>query len=200
MSRRLVVDVFVEDHAHEVLLLAMLRRLTDSEGCQVQPRIRSARGGHGKAIDEMRRVQEILQQGMTGEKMPDLFLVGIDGNCTTSTEKRREIREQSLAQFGDLLVIACPDPHIERWFMADPDSFHTVVGVRPNVGKEKCRRDHYVQMLAAAVREAGNPATLGGIEFADELVAAMDLYRAAKNDAALGLFLDDLRAALRAAK
>ena len=59
MSRRLVVDVFVEDHAHEALLLAMLRRLGASEDCQVQPRIRSARGGHGRAIDEMRRVQEI---------------------------------------------------------------------------------------------------------------------------------------------
>ena len=194
----MVVDVFVEDHAHEALLLAFLDRVSKLEGRQIRPRIRSARGGHGKALDEMHRVQEVLLKGMTGEGMPDLFLVGIDGNCTSANEKRRQIRERSLDEFADRLVMACPDPHVERWYMADPDSFHDVVGVRPTVGKEKCRRDHYVSLLASAVRDGGNPSTLGGVEFAGELVAATDLYRAEKNDAALALFLHDLRAALRA--
>ena len=50
-----------------------------------------------------------------------------------------------------------------------------------------------------AVREAGHPPTLGGLEFAQELVGAMDLYRASKNDHSLGAFVNDLRGKLRLA-
>ena len=46
----------------------------------------------------------------------------------------------------------------------------TVVGQRPVVGKKRCARDHDKRALAKAVRLAGHPATLGGIEFAPELV------------------------------
>ena len=38
---------------------------------------------------------------------------------------------------------------------------------------------------------------VGGIEFAQEIVAGMDLYRAGKNDRSLKAFLDDLRSKLR---
>lgn len=52
-------------------------------------------------------------------------------------------------------------------------------------------------MLAKAVRDAGHPVTLGGIEFASELATAMDLYRAGKNDRGLGQFLDQARQHIR---
>ena len=42
-----------------------------------------------------------------------------------------------------------------------------------------------------------HPVTLGGVEFALELVEAMDLYRAGRNDPSLKAFLDDFRAILR---
>ena len=44
---------------------------------------------------------------------------------------------------------------------------------------------------------AGVVPSLGGIEFADDILAAMDLERAAKADPSLRRFLDDLRQALR---
>jgi hypothetical protein len=53
--------------------------------------------------------------------------------------------------------------------------------------------------LAEAVRDAGHPTTLGGIEFAAELINGMDLYRAGRNDHSLRAFLDDLRKGLRQA-
>jgi hypothetical protein len=93
--------------------------------------------------------------------------------------------------------MACPDPHVERWYLADPASFQVVVGRRPKVGKKKCARDHYKDLLSTAIQQAGYPATLGGIEFAPELVEGMDLYRAKKNDHSLGALLDDLRNQLR---
>ena len=55
----------------------------------------------------------------------------------------------------------------------------------------------YKSLLVKTMRDAGQIPTLGGIEFAQELVAAMDLYRAAKNDRSFALFLEDMRTALR---
>lgn len=52
-------------------------------------------------------------------------------------------------------------------------------------------------ILSKAIVDAGHPNTLGGIEFAQELVASMDLYRAAKNEASLKHFLDDTIAHLK---
>lgn len=193
MSSNLRVDAFVEDVAYEQLLLPLIARLASLERRQVRVSVRSARGGHESALEEMHRVAA----GQT--PLPSLFVVGIDGNCRTANTKRKEVRERSRPEFTDRLVIACADPHVERWYMADPDAFHKVVGTRPDVPKDKCERDFYAQQLASAVNEAGHPNTLGGIEWASELVAAMDLYRAAKNDPALGTFLDDLRAAIRSA-
>ena len=196
MTDPLSVDVFVEDSAHERLLLAFLRRLAAERNCALRTQVLCARGGHSKAVHAMADTQRMLLGGGLQRPIADLFLVGIDGNCTTAAEKRRQIREACRPEFHDRLVIACPDPHVERWFMADPESFERVVDRRPKLGREKCERDHYKRLLGSTIAEAGHPAPLGGLEFADELVAAMDLYRACKNDAALSMFLDDLRAAL----
>ena len=80
--------------------------------------------------------------------------------------------------------------------MADPDSFHEVVGFRPVVGSAKCERDYYKRQLREAVRASGYPRTLSGVEFAPEIAERMDLYRAGKNDPSLKAFLDGLRGKL----
>ena len=51
--------------------------------------------------------------------------------------------------------------------------------------------------LTEAIRKGNQPATLGGIEFAAELVDAMNLYRAGRSDSSLRAFVDDLRRRLR---
>jgi hypothetical protein len=43
----------------------------------------------------------------------------------------------------------------------------------------------------------GTPPTLGGIEFARDIVEELDLYRAGKHDRSLGAFVDDLRRRLK---
>ncbi len=196
MSRPVLVDLFAEDRAHEALLGPLVRRIAREEGVAVDLRIRSARGGHARALQEFRDYQKLVEKGAIRGPGPDLLVVAIDGNCATFTKKRTEIEGATRTRFQNRLIAACPDPHVERWFVADPDSFHTVVGHRPTVGRQKCARDHYKQMLAKAVRDAGHPPTLGGVEFAVELVDAMDLYRAGKGDGSLRAFVDDLRGKL----
>jgi hypothetical protein len=129
--------------------------------------------------------------------IPDLLVVAIDANCLGFTAARQGVARHIEDAFRQGSVIACPDPHVERWYMADPQSFHRVVGVTPRLGKRKCERDVYKQVLAKAVTDAGHPPTLGGIEFAWELVEAMDWFKAGKREPSFKHFLDDAREALR---
>ncbi len=198
MTELVRVDVFVEDRAHEDFLVALVRRLARESKRQVRTVVRSSRGGQGRAIQEMVTVQHTIQHGFFGIPMPDVFVVGIDGNCKTSPVRRREIEERCLAPFKNRLVVACPDPHVERWYMADPASFLGVVGATPRVGHTKCLRDYYVDLLASTVRAGGHPPTLGGIEFAADLVDAMDLRRAERGHPDLAQFVRDFRHPLAA--
>lgn len=110
---------------------------------------------------------------------------------------RSRIFKAAQSEFAHLVVAACPDPHVERWFLADPDSFFEVVGLRPMVGEPKCERDYYKQVLRTAITDAGHPPTLDGLEFASELAARMDFFRAGKADGSIKAFVDDLRVRLR---
>ena len=197
MSDQVVVDLFVEDRAHEELLKALVARVALEEQVEVRSRVRIARGGHVRAIDEFKLYQHMAGPDSLNLGPADLVVVGIDGNCSTFSGARDDVQRAAVPAFVDRIVVACPDPHIELWYLADPQSFETVVGVRPSIGRRKCVRDHYKRKLAEAIRKGGYPPTLGGIEFASELVAAMDLYRAGKTTASLKAFLDDLRTGLR---
>ncbi len=126
MSRPVLVDLFAEDRAHEALLGPLVRRIAREEGIDVDVRIRSARGGHAQALQEFRDYQKFVEKGAIQGSGPGLLVVAIDGNCATFTRNRAEIERATQPGFQDRLIAACPDPHIERWFVADPDSFHTV--------------------------------------------------------------------------
>jgi hypothetical protein len=189
MSDASVVDLFVEDRAHEEFIKAMISRLAEAENKEVRLRVRSARGGHGQAIESFVTYQRVLLKGLSD--IPDLLVVCIDANCSRFNDAKRSIDMKIKDEFTDRTVVACPDPHIERWFMADLTSFQQVIGVAAQPVKKKCERAFYKTILAKAIIGAGYPPTLGGVEFAKELVDAMDLYRAGRAERSLGLFLDD---------
>ncbi|MDE2822676.1 MAG: hypothetical protein OXK79_04145 [Chloroflexota bacterium] len=199
MNRPLRVDMFVEDRAHEDLLRPLIRRVAQGEGRQLSLQVRSGRGGHGRAIREFKNYQVLASKGLVGSSSPDLLVVGIDGNCTSFAQMRAEIEQATRGEFRHLLVTACPDPHVERWYMADPQSFHEVVGLTPVVGQRKCEREHYKRLLSSAVTEAGHPPTLGGIEFARDLVEKMDFFRAGKTNPSFNAFLQELRGGVKRA-
>ena len=197
MSDPLVVDLFVEDLAHEVFVGALVSRIAREEQIALSLQARSARGGHPRALQEFGTYQALVEKGALANRAPDVVVVVIDGNCATSRRKREEIKKATRPRLLDRLVTGCPNPHVERWFLADPDSFHQVVGYRPVVGREKCEREHYKRLLIDAIRKGHQPATLGGIEFAAELVEAMNLYRAGRSDSSLRAFVGNLRSRFR---
>jgi len=198
MSEPLIIDLFAEDRAHQDLLAPLVERVARAEGKRVRLRVRSARGGHGAATTALKVYQQTLLAGIGGG-VPDLLIAAVDANCRPATRARRRIVTALMPEFADLCIPACPDPHIERWYLADLQAFHEVVGKRPSVPKAKCERDLYKQILAQAVLDAGHPTMLGGIEFARELAEAMDFERAGKSARSLKRFVDELRAGLRRA-
>ena len=197
MNNRAMIDLFVEDRAHEEFLRPLLRRIVVDEGFEPSLQFRNVRGGAARAMQQFRAYQQLLEGGLLSGRHPDLLVVAMDGNCTTFPVKRDEIKRETKESVRHMLVSACPNPHIERWFLADPDSFYQVVGYRPDVVAEKCERNYYKEALRTAIQQGGHVPTLGGVEFASDLVARMDLYRAGKTDASFKAFLDDLRNGLK---
>jgi hypothetical protein len=197
MGESILADLFVEDRAHEEFLQALLRRTADQQCKTIAVRVRSARGGHGRVLSELGLYQKALARGLISSREPDLVVVAIDANCQPYSEARKNIVAGLDERFRDRTVVACPAPHIERWFLADLNALARVVGSSPKMRKGKCQRDYYKAILSQAVIDGGNVPTLGGIEFAWEIVGAMDLYHAGRTDRSLKAFLDELDAHLK---
>ena len=195
MNERVFVDLFVEDRAHEDFLGPLVERLAEEAGAESRTRVRSARGGHPRALAEFRLYQRLDASRAPGS-LPDLVVVAIDANCSPYAEARSRIRNAAASRLCDRLITACPDPYIERWYLADLEAFRNVVGRGPAVVEPKCERRHCKNLLRSAVRRAGHPGS-DGTDFAPELVRAFDLYRAGKADSSFGAFVGDFRAALR---
>lgn len=197
MSSPVAIDLFVEDRAHEEFLRPLIRRMARENGSAADVRVRAARGGHPRVLEELGKYQKAVEHGIAGLSTPDILVVATDSNCHPVAATKSKIRKRLSPGLRSRTVVACPDPHIELWYLADPEAFHQVVGVTPAVKKQKCEHGYYKSVLADAVVRAGHPATLGGIEFAPDIVDTLDLYRAAKADNSLKNFLRDLLAQLK---
>jgi hypothetical protein len=186
MADLLTVALFCEDVAHERFLDALLRRIAAETGRPMTLRTVSARGGHARALAELRAFQKVGPAA-------DFVVAAVDANCAGWSRARSEIENAIDTARFPRHAIACPDPHIERWYLADPQSLWEFLRVRVTLDKRKCERDLYKHRLAQALANAGHVVALGGAEFATEIVAAMDLYRAGKNERSLKCFLDAIR-------
>jgi hypothetical protein len=113
----LSVLVFGEDYGHEVVLRTLLDRLSVEHGTPVEVLVRSATGGHGRMMRELRDFINELGHGRT--RLPDVFIVARDANCLGYAGRVQEITAV-VAGYQGLMIPAVPDPHIERWLLIDP--------------------------------------------------------------------------------
>ena len=197
MRAKMVVDLFCEDSAHESLLRPLIVRVGREEEASTLVRVRTARGGHPRALQEYRLYQQAAAY-MEGPSA-DALVVAIDGNCSSFAEARERVIEATDLSNRHRLVVASPNPHIERWYLSDPRAVARVTGHGPGNLPAKCERHYYKNRLREVIHAGGNPATLGGLEIAADLVAQMDLYKAGKNDSSLGAFIVDMRTRYRRA-
>lgn len=187
------VSLFVEDLAHQRVIGALVQRVANDIGIEVRMAWRSAVGGHPRVLQTFK--QYLVDVGRQGPPAPSFIVVATDANCQGYGARSKEIGG---AEASIEIVRAIPDPHVERWLLLDGAAFKKVFGKGCKAPDQKCERDRYKQLLVNAIHASGTMPSLGGLEFVEQLVANMDLDRAAGADVSLRRFLDDLRRALRA--
>ena len=188
------INLFVEDVAHEDFLIALIQRLANAYNVEINIKLSSVRGGHGKVITELRQYKRDLQSNQ--EDLPDLIIVGTDSNCKGLSERETEIN-QVTSDLADLVISMVPEPHIERWFLLDSAAFKTVFGRGCAVPDQKCERGRYKGLLLNAIYEATMVPPLDGIERVEELVNAIDLQRVMQSDRSIEKFIKALQRQFR---
>ena len=197
---KLRVGYFLEDIAHEKFVTALVRRVGQEAGLAsevLEHIVYNASGGKGRTMTELRRFLRDVERGIVPPT--PVLVVAIDGNCHGYTEKHNEIRRVAEDYgYAGQLVCAIPDPHIERWYMADPGGLQQAIGarVRPVLPAYKCERGRYKRAILGVFADVGIKPLLGGAEYGNDVVEAMDLYAAQQADPALKHFVDHLKAAL----
>ncbi|MDM8523530.1 DUF4276 family protein [Desulfococcaceae bacterium HSG8] len=185
--RRIIL--FVEDYGHEAFITALIRRVAHENRIQVKIVNRSVRGGHGKVITEFQNYLRDMHREREG--LPDLLIVATDANCKGYGDRRKEIDEKN-TEFKEFTICAIPDPHIERWLLLDSSAFKTVLGKGCDAPAYKCSRDRYKKLLLQAMQNAGIVPPLGGLEYAQDIINAMNFKRAAKTDCSFKKLFDEL--------
>jgi hypothetical protein len=197
MPEALTIGYFLEDIAQEQFITALVQRAAGELHVAVTPDVRNATGGKGRALTEL---EHYLRDARAGQvPLHPILVVVIDGNCDTYQARRRQIEQvKERTGYPGTIVCAVPDPHIERWYLADGEGFRLAIegSQPPALPAYKCERRRYKQALRQAFTSAGLDPQLGGAEYAREIVECISLYRAGKTDAAFKHFMDDLCAAL----
>lgn len=194
------ITLFCEDSFHEKFVGAILRRFGDDYGVGVTSRFLSSQGGLPRMHYEFKCFLRDLSRQQ--QQLPGSIIVVVDANCQ-GHKGRKEVMDSVLApypQFERLVSYAIPDPHIERWMLVDPIAFRTVFGRGCTLPAIKCAKNEYKNLLRKEIRESGIEAPLGGEEYAEDIVMAMNLGQAEVHEPSLGLFLKSLKAQFNAWK
>lgn len=180
--------LFGEDSAHRQIITPLVNRIASEQRVALELEWISAVGGHGRVSQALHDYLRDL--GNQGGRYPEPIIVATDANCQGLNRRPREFRD---LQVPTSLVLAIPDPHIERWLLLDGAAFREVYGHGCSAPDQKCDRDRYKQLLTQAIYEAGRQPILGGLERAANLIGAMDIDRATRADDSLNRFVTDLR-------
>lgn len=191
------VDLFCEDSGHEQYARALIQRIAAELDQKTSIRTRNGRGGHGKAITEFKAWQRAVTRGYIDHELPDLLVLLIDANCIGWAQAHRELEQAVEPGIFPRCAIGCPDPHVERWYLADPQAVQEVLGIPPLSDPGKCERDLYKQLLRQTIENAGQPIASNQMEYAPDLVSAMNFFRAGKNQPSLRHFVEEIRSALQ---
>ena len=186
------IALFVEDYAHRQVIGALVRRIAEEYNIPIRLDWRNAVGGHGKVIAELDDYLRDLNRQRSPR--PDLIVVATDANCKGLNKRINEIVSQDAPA---PMILAIPDPHIERWLLLDGAAFRAVFGRGCDAPDQKCARDRYKQLLIEAIYATGTTPRIGGIEYAEDIIQKMNINRAARVDRSFNRFVSDLRNTFR---
>ncbi len=190
------VALFVEDDAHRQIIGPLVERIAEEQRAAIRLDWRTALRGHGRVVQELRDYLRDLDR-MGAAAFPHLIIIATDANCAGLNHRAQQLRQHTQDASAPV-VLAIPDPHVERWLLLDGAAFKTAVGQGCSAPDQKCDRNRYKQRLIEAIRDAGVTPILGGLEYAEDIVREMDIGRAAQADKSFGRFVHGLRTAFRA--
>lgn len=182
------IAIFVEDFGHQKIIGSLVERLAQESNVEIQLNWRSARHGHGMVKQELKKYLQDLQR--QGDRLPELIIVATDANCKGRNERIRELEESDAPA---PMIFAVPDPHVERWLLLDGAAFKKVFERGCDAPDLKCDRNRYKQKLINEISNAGITPSLGGIEFAKDIVREIDIERAKRADLSIKHFINEIK-------
>ena len=182
------IMLFCEDYAHEAVLTPLIQRLASAASIDVRIVPRSVRGGYGKALAELTGLCKEIER--SPQRAPHGLVVATDANCVGLNERQRLVAEHVPIPRRASLAMAIADPHIERWLLLDSHAFKSVLGTGCPAPDAKCERGRYKRLLREAVRTSGVIPLIGGVEYAEDIVRAMDIDRIRLADTSFGKAVD----------
>lgn len=189
------VAVFTEDETQSVIVGGLIARVAKERGAGIYLDVQSAVRGHGRVVRELEKFLRKLPSQTTG--VPDLIVAATDANCKGLNHRRKQMPE---AVNTVPMVLAIPDPHVERWLLLDGKAFRYVLGKGCKAPDLKCDRGRYKHLLKREIHEAKLVSGPGGFEVAEDIVASMNIERAAKADKSFRYFVRDLRSVMERLK
>ncbi len=144
----LEIVLFVEDEAHRQIIGPLVTRIAYEYHAAIRLNWRSAVRGHGRMVHELRTYLDDLAR--QGAPWPDILVVATDANCDKLDDRVRRIDDYS-RQAPAPVVLAVPDPHVERWLLLDGSAFKAAVGRGCNAPDQKCDRGRHKQRLIEAI-------------------------------------------------
>ena len=188
-----VIGLFMEDIAHERFITSLVERVASEAGINPSLDVRNASGGIPRMRGELRR---FLQDHTEIESdMLDILIIVQDADRDGETEVKSRVRNFiERTGYPRTTILAVPDPYIEAWYLADPASIQAFTNspTLTQIPQGESDKDTYKNELSRAFPSA----PYGGIEYADEIVVNMDMYRAGQNVSSLRHFIDELRSTL----
>ncbi len=190
------VGLFAEDEGHRSLLTGLIRRLAEDEDAAVEVRLRNAAGGSPRVRRALRQYVADLATGR--DSFLDVLVVAMDANSDGVAARRQWINGLVGDSYAGTLVTAVPDPHVERWYLADPYAVSRAIDqcYRADLPPTRQRGQGYKRVLRSAFLKGGVDPPAGGPEYGEAIAAVMDLRTACRLPE-LQQFVSDLRAALR---
>ena len=176
-------------------MLALVENIVNSklpQASAVEHNTRNASGGRPRVFRELHHFLRDVER--VKSSMDDIVVVTIDGNCQGFNDIRNLILNmKERAQYQGFVACAVPDPHIEKWYLSDPENLAKALssGKVPKLPIYKCERSIYKSELNQTLASIGVRAPLGGTEYGREIAQGIDLFQAGQNDSSLKHFIDD---------
>jgi hypothetical protein len=196
MAGDVEVVVFLEDPAQEAFISALIQKIAYELGASSPTLVvRNAGGGKGQVFSEY---SKFVRDVVRGRESAALMVVAIDSDCRPRHEVLGQIRDiAERAGYQGQVVGAIPVPHVERWYLADSEALRVGTGGARIVELPyRCEKGYYKNALLEALRQLGITAPLVAAPYGEDIVGALDLAVARRNDPSLNGFYEDLRESL----